>query len=194
MESILDYFKTLEQRPAERLAFLVGGLLFFWILEGAIPLIQPAYKRGKSRHAMINFSFTVMHLLIHTGLAVLVVLLADWCQRAHFGLVHWFQLNTIGIIVLSFFVFDFFIGWLVHFVEHKSFTLWRFHVVHHADNNVDATTGLRHHPVESVLRGAFFFMALILSGAPMYAVMIYQTFLYFLQPLHMPTSACPKAR
>ena len=31
--------------------------------------------------------------------------------------------------------------------------------------------------VESVLRGIFFFMALIVSGAPMYAVMIYQTFL-----------------
>ena len=192
MESILDYFKTLEQRPAERLGFLVGGLLFFWILEGAIPLIQPAYKRGKSRHAMINFSFTVMHLLIHTGLAVLVVLLADWCQRAHIGLVHWFKLNTIGIIVLSFFVFDFFIGWLVHFVEHKSFTLWRFHVVHHADNNVDATTGLRHHPVESVLRGAFFFMALIVSGAPMYAVMIYQTFLVFFTAFTHANISLPK--
>jgi sterol desaturase/sphingolipid hydroxylase (fatty acid hydroxylase superfamily) len=118
-----------------------------------------------------------MHLVIHTGLAVLVVLLADWCQRTSFGLVHWFKLNVIGTIILSFFVFDFFIGWLVHFVEHKTFFLWRFHIVHHADNNVDATTGLRHHPVESVLRGAFFFAALFLSGAPMYAVMIYQTFL-----------------
>jgi sterol desaturase/sphingolipid hydroxylase (fatty acid hydroxylase superfamily) len=48
-------------------------------------------------------------------------------------------------------------------------------MVHHADNNVDVTTGLRHHPIESVLRGLFFFAAILLSGAPMYAVMIYQT-------------------
>jgi sterol desaturase/sphingolipid hydroxylase (fatty acid hydroxylase superfamily) len=192
MESILDYFKTLEQRPVERLALLVGGLLFFWILEGAVPLLQPAYKKGKPRHAAINFSFTVIHLLIHTGLAVLVVMLADWCQRAGFGLVHWFHLNVVGTIILSFFVFDFFIGWLVHFVEHKSFTLWRFHVVHHADNNVDATTGLRHHPIESVLRGIFFFMALSLSGAPMYAVMIYQTFLVFFTAFTHANISLPK--
>ncbi|RYY00390.1 MAG: sterol desaturase family protein [Gammaproteobacteria bacterium] len=150
-EAILNYFKTLEQRPVERMAFLVGGLLFFWILEGAIPLFQSQYKKSKGKHAAVNFSFTVMHLLIHTGLAILVVLLADWCQQANFGLVHWLNLNVLGIILLSFFVFDFFIGWLVHFVEHKTFVLWRFHIVHHADNNVDATTGLRHHPIETFL-------------------------------------------
>ena len=192
MESILDHFKTLEQRPAERMAILVGGLLFFWILEGAIPLFQPAYKKGKGRHAAVNFSFTVMHLVIHTGLAVLVVLLADWCQRVHFGLVHWFDVNVLGILLLSFFVFDFFIGWLVHFVEHQTFSLWRFHLVHHADNNVDATTGLRHHPVESVLRGVFFFMALLVSGAPMYAVMIYQTFLVFFTAFTHANISLPK--
>lgn len=192
-ESILAYFKTLEQHPVQRMAFLVGGLLFFWILEGAIPLFQPRYKKTKARHAAVNFSFTVMHLVIHTGLAVLVVLLADWCQRAGFGLVHWLNLNTISTIILSFFVADFFIGWLVHYVEHQTFFLWRFHTVHHADNNVDATTGLRHHPVESVLRGVFFFAALIVSGAPMYAVMIYQTFLIFFTAFtHANISLPPK--
>jgi sterol desaturase/sphingolipid hydroxylase (fatty acid hydroxylase superfamily) len=191
-ETILDYFTTLEKHPVERMAFLVGGLLFFWILEGAIPLFQSNYKKSKSRHAIVNFSFTTMHLLIHTALAVLVVLLADWCQEANFGLVHWFNLPVIGIILLSFFVFDFFIGWLVHYVEHKSFLLWRFHVVHHADNNVDATTGLRHHPIESVLRGLFFFLAILVSGAPMYAIMIYQTFLVFFTAFTHANISLPK--
>ncbi len=70
---------------------------------------------------------------------------------------------------------DFFGGWLVHITEHKIKFLWKFHVVHHADNNVDVTTGLRHHPIESLLRGLFFFMGIIVSGATMYAVMIFQT-------------------
>lgn len=43
----INYFQDLEQRPAERLALLVGGLLFFWILEGAIPLVQLPYQKGK---------------------------------------------------------------------------------------------------------------------------------------------------
>lgn len=177
MEAIIEYFSTLEQRPLERLAFLVGGLLLFWIIEGSIPLVQMRYKRNKLRHAAVNFGFTVIHLVIHTFLAIIIVLLSDWCKTAGFGLVHWTGAGVGLTILISVLVLDFFGGWLVHITEHKVPLLWRFHVVHHADNNVDVTTGLRHHPVESVLRGLFFFMGILVSGAPMYAVMIFQTLL-----------------
>jgi sterol desaturase/sphingolipid hydroxylase (fatty acid hydroxylase superfamily) len=174
-KELIDHFSNLEKRPLERLAFLVGGLLLFWIIEGAIPLIQPAYKRTKLRHAGVNLGFTLMHLVIHTFLAVLIVLLSDWCGRQGFGLVYWTNAGIGTTILISFLVLDFFGGWLVHLTEHKLGWLWRFHLVHHADNNVDVTTGLRHHPVESVLRGLFFFAGILLSGAPMYAVMLFQT-------------------
>ena len=176
-EKIGQHFSTLEQRPLERMAFLVGGLLLFWIIEGSIPLLQMQYKKNKLRHATVNFSFTIMHLIIHTFLAILIIKISDWCRINEFGLVYWFNTNVAVTIVISFFVLDFFGGWLVHFTEHQIPILWRFHVVHHADNNVDVTTGLRHHPIESLLRGLFFFMGITLSGAPMYAVMIFQTLL-----------------
>src|SRR5688572_19150277 len=176
-DPIITYFQNLEQRPAERMAFLVGGLLIFWIIEGAIPLFQPRYKKNKWRHAAVNFSFTVMHLVIHTGLAIFIVLLSDWCSASGFGLVHWSGAGVAATIVIAFLLLDLIGGWTAHFVEHKSRLLWRFHLVHHADNNVDVTTGLRHHPLESVLRGLFFFMGIFVSGAPMYAVMIFQTLL-----------------
>ncbi len=176
-ESIIEHFSTLEQRPLERMAFLVGGLLLFWIIEGSIPLIQLNYKKNKLQHAAVNFGFTVIHLVIHTFLAIIIVKLSDWCKLYQFGLVYWLQVNIGITILISFLVLDFFGGWLVHITEHKIPFLWRFHVIHHADNNVDVTTGLRHHPVESVLRGMFFFMGIMVSGAPMYAVMIFQTIL-----------------
>jgi sterol desaturase/sphingolipid hydroxylase (fatty acid hydroxylase superfamily) len=176
-QNIIQYFSTLEQRPLERLGFLVGGLLIFWVIEGAIPLIQPQYKRNKVRHAAVNFAFTIIHLVIHTFLAVIIVLLSDWCKRNDFGIIHWMNASVWATIIISALVLDLFGGWMVHITQHKIFTLWRFHVVHHADNNVDVTTGLRHHPIESVLRGVFFFMGILLSGAPMYAVMIFQTLL-----------------
>lgn len=172
---MIQYFSTLEQRPLERLAFLVGGMLLLWLLEGAIPLLAPGYKKNKLRHAAVNFSFTLLHLLIHTGFAVFIVWLSGWTRDHDFGLVHWMGAGTVGAIVLSFFVLDFFGGWLVHLVQHKTAPLWRFHVIHHSDNNVDVTTGLRHHPFESVLRGLFFLAGVGLAGAPMYAVMIFQT-------------------
>src|SRR5437868_7327784 len=78
---------------------------------------------------------------------------------------------------ISFIPVDFFVGWLAHVGEQNVFLLWRFHAVHHADNDVDVTTGLRQHPIESVLRGIFFFMGIFASGSPVYAVMIYQTLL-----------------
>jgi len=174
---IIEHFQTLEQRPLERLVLLVGGMLVLWLVEGAIPFITLQYRKNKWRHAYINFSFTLIHLLIHTGFAVLIVLLSDQCKRYGLGIVHWTDANVIWTIVISFFVLDFFGGWLVHVVQHKTALLWRFHVIHHSDNNVDVTTGLRHHPMESVLRGIFFLVGVLVSGAPMYAVMIFQTLL-----------------
>jgi len=176
-DALIEYFSTLEQRPVERMAFLVGGLLFFWIIEGAIPLLPLGYKKSKTRHAAVNFGFTVIHLIIHTILALIIIKLSDWSRAEQFGLVYWFNASVLGTIIISFLVLDFFGGWLVHITEHKVPLLWRFHVVHHADNNVDVTTGLRHHPIESVLRGVFFFIGILVSGAPMYAVMIFQTIL-----------------
>ena len=178
-ETIIEFFSTLEQRPLERMAILVGGLLFFWIIEGAIPLLPMSYRKSKVRHAAVNFGFTVIHLIIHTFLALIIIFLSDWARDNQFGLVYWLNASVLWTIIVSFLALDFFGGWLVHITEHKVPLLWRFHVVHHADNNVDVTTGLRHHPIESVLRGLFFFMGIIVSGAPMYAVMIFQTILVF---------------
>jgi sterol desaturase/sphingolipid hydroxylase (fatty acid hydroxylase superfamily) len=175
---IRDYFDTLENHPVQRMIFLVGGLLIFWILEGAIPLIQLRYKKNKFRHAGINFVFTVIHLIIHTALAILIVMLSDWCRDRSFGIVYWTHANTsilfpiiIGVLALDF------SSWLVHWIMHKVRPLWGFHLIHHTDNTVDVTTGLRHHPGDSILRGIFFLLLIFVSGAPMYAVMIYQTLL-----------------
>jgi sterol desaturase/sphingolipid hydroxylase (fatty acid hydroxylase superfamily) len=176
-QNLIDHFQTLENRPVERLILLVSGMLILWAVEGAIPLITLQYKRTKWRHASVNLSFTIIHLLIHTGFAILIVLISDACRLNGFGLVNWFHASAFGSIIISFLVLDFFGGWLVHLVQHKTRILWRFHIIHHSDNNVDVTTGLRHHPVESVLRGVFFLFGVVVSGAPMYAVMIFQTLL-----------------
>ncbi|RYY53448.1 MAG: sterol desaturase family protein [Chitinophagaceae bacterium] len=173
-DKLLQYFSNLEQRPLERMGFLVGGLLFFWIIEGAIPLIPLRYKRRKIHHAAVNFGFTVIHLVIHTILAIFIVKLSDWCRGTGFGIIYWTGAGILAGIIISVLALDF-SSWLVHYVMHKSPLLWRFHLVHHSDNSVDVTTGLRHHPGDSLLRGLFFMLLIFVSGAPMYGVMIYQT-------------------
>ena len=173
-DRIIEHFSTLEHRPFERMAFLVGGLLLFWIIEGAIPLLPLRYKKNKLRHAGVNFIFTVIHLILHTGLAILIVLLSEWCLRTQFGIVYWTHANILMTVIIGVLALDF-SSWLIHFIMHKIRPLWRFHLIHHSDNNVDVTTGLRHHPGDSLLRGIFFILLIFISGAPMYSVMIYQT-------------------
>lgn len=171
---IIEHFQTLEQRPLERMAILVGGLLLFWIIEGAIPLVSLSYKKNKLRHASVNFVFTVLHLIIHTFLAILIIKLSDWCLHGGFGLVYWLNAGVLLTVIIGVLALDF-SSWLVHLVMHKVPLLWRFHLIHHSDTNVDVTTGLRHHPGDSLLRGIFFLLLIFISGAPMYSVMIYQT-------------------
>ena len=172
--NIIQHFQTLEQRPLERMAILVGGLLFFWILEGAIPLVSLHYKKNKLRHAGVNFVLTVLHLILHTGLAFIIIKLSDWCLHNQFGIVYWLNTGVLMTVIIAVLALDF-SSWLVHLIMHKNKFLWRFHLIHHSDTNVDVTTGLRHHPGDSLLRGIFFMLLILISGAPMYSVMIYQT-------------------
>ena len=116
--NIIEHFQTLEQRPLERMIILVGGLMFFWIIEGAIPLFSLQYKKHKLRHGGVNFIFTVLHIVLHTGLAVFIVQLSDWCLRNGVGLVHWFNTGIVMTIIIGVLALDF-SSWLVHLVMHK---------------------------------------------------------------------------
>jgi len=66
-------------------------------------------------------------------------------------------------------------AYLVHFIEHKVPWMWKFHIVHHSDKNVDVTTGLRHHPGETVFRILFTILGVYISGASIGMVMLYQS-------------------
>jgi sterol desaturase/sphingolipid hydroxylase (fatty acid hydroxylase superfamily) len=63
--------------------------------------------------------------------------------------------------------------YVLHRLEHRVFLLWRFHAVHHADMDVDASTGLRHHPGEFAWNS--FIMVVVLSGtgAPAWLIPVY---------------------
>ena len=68
---------------------------------------SPASKKSKRPYASTKATLRVGEAVgrsMRTSLIaiVLVVLLADWCQRVNFGFVHWLQLNVWGIVLLSF--------------------------------------------------------------------------------------------
>ena len=68
---------------------------------------------------------------------------------------------------------------LVVYLQHRLFHvvpfLWRFHKVHHADNDVDVTTGLRFHTLSMVFSMGVKMSAAVLLGASPLAVLVSET-------------------
>tara|TARA_B100000768_G_C11258985_1_gene367833 strand:+ start:909 stop:1745 length:837 start_codon:yes stop_codon:yes gene_type:complete len=172
LETIINYFETIPS--AHRSLILVGGITFFWLLEGAIPLFKFDYKKWK--HAFPNLFLTFTTIIINFALAFLLLKTADWVQVNNFGLINWLPDMPIGLYaVLGILFLDFFGAYLAHFTEHKVKMLWMVHLVHHSDHKVDTTTANRHHPIESVIRFSFTLIGVFVVGAPIAIVMLYQS-------------------
>lgn len=172
MEALINYFETIPS--LHRSLILVGGLTFFWLLEGSLPLFRFKYKKWK--HAVPNIFFTITTIIVNFGLAFLLVGTADWVKEHQFGIINWIpNLPLWAYVLLGVLLLDFIGAYLAHYVEHKVKPLWMVHLVHHSDHNVDTTTANRHHPLESVIRFAFTLAGVFIVGTPIAIVFLYQS-------------------
>lgn len=172
MQDLIHYFETIPS--LHRSLILVGGLTIFWLIESAVPLFKFNYKKWK--HAWPNIFFTLTTVIINFVLAFLLLKSADWVTANNFGIINWLPAIPLWLYVfLGVLLLDFFGAYLAHLVEHKVSILWMVHLVHHTDHNVDTTTANRHHPIESVIRFTFTLIGVILVGAPIGIVMLYQS-------------------
>ena len=172
MEQLIHYFETIPS--LHRSGILVGGLTFFWILEGSLPLFKFGYNKWK--HALPNLFFTFTTILINFTLAFLLLKTADWVSVNEFGLLNWLPEMPLWVyVILGVLLMDFVGAYLPHFTEHKVPPLWMVHLVHHSDHKVDTTTANRHHPLESIIRYVFTLAGVFIIGAPIGIVMLYQS-------------------
>lgn len=172
METLINYFETIPS--LHRSLILVGGLTFFWLLEGSLPLMNFKYKKWK--HALPNIFFTLTTIIINFGLAFLLLGTADWVTENQFGIINWLpSIPLWAYVLLGVLLLDFIGAYLAHYVEHKVKPLWMVHLVHHTDHNVDTTTANRHHPLESVIRFAFTLAGVFIIGTPIAIVFLYQS-------------------
>jgi len=75
-------------------------------------------------------------------------------------------------MVLSFIVLDFFGQYFIHVCLHHNRWLWKLHLVHHSDTEVDASTGTRHHPGDILVRESLIFCVIMVFGiAPQWYVL-----------------------
>ena len=172
MESLLNYFENIPS--LHRSFILVGGLTFFWVLEGLFPLFRFNYK--KWRHAAPNIFFTITTIIINFALAFLLLKSSDFVSDNQFGILNWLPNIPVWLfITLGVLLMDLIGAYLPHYLEHKIKPLWMIHLVHHTDHKVDTTTANRHHPLESIIRYTFTLIGVFVIGAPIGIVMLYQS-------------------
>lgn len=193
METILSYFESIPS--SHRSAILVGGIAFFWLIEYIIPLVRFNYK--KVNHAGINIFFTLTTIVVNFVLAFLLFEASEWTVANKFGILQWIDLQFPDLsawwfVLIGVAALDFFGAWLAHYVEHRIPVLWRFHLVHHSDTYVDTTTANRHHPGESVIRFVFTLVGVVIVGAPVAIIMLYQSISVVLSQFNHANIALPK--
>jgi len=64
-----------------------------------------------------------------------------------------------------------------HRLFHKVPALWRLHKVHHADLDIDVTTGVRFHPLEILLSMVVKLLAVLVIGPPALAILLFEILL-----------------
>src|SRR5215471_2853824 len=94
----------------------------------------------------------------------IVAPLQRFAERRRVGLLRWLPLPKPVRVVLGFLFLDYTL-YLWHWMNHRSPFLWRFHSVHHADLDLDASTGIRFHAGELALAAGFRVAQVVLIGA-----------------------------
>jgi len=171
MEDILQYFENISIN--DRSLLLIGSLAFFLLLETGIPLFQ--FNYSKFKHAFLNIFFTITTLIINVFGAFLILMAIDFNVKNNTGLLNLFSMPLWLNGLLGLLLLDLIGAWFIHWIEHRFKWLWKFHLIHHTDPYIDVTSGLRHHPVESIFRLLFTALAVFLSGASFGIVMLYQS-------------------
>ncbi len=115
-------------------------------------------------------------LLVRLVFPVLAVNMAIKAQQSGWGLLNNFDLPyglkfVIGIVALDLTIY------LQHVMFHAIPTLWRLHMVHHADLDYDMTTGLRFHPIEVMLSMGIKIAVVAALGPPAIAVFVFEILL-----------------
>lgn len=189
MESIIDYFNQIPS--SHRSAILVGGITLFSLLETGIPQQKLDYNRWK--HAGINIFFTLSTIVINFFLAFILLEGSVWAVQNKFGILQWLPQMPIGLYMITgLLLLDLIGAYFVHWTEHKVKWMWRFHLIHHTDQNVDTTSANRHHPGESVFRFIFTTAGAVLAGADWWIIMLYQSLSVVLSQLNHANIRLPE--
>ena len=158
-----------------RLAFFFGILLIIGLFEILAP--RRRLTTSKASRWFGNLGVVVIStVLLRVVFPITAVQLAFWTDQKGWGIFNTLDLPYWTVVVVSIILLDFII-YVQHVMFHAIPTLWRFHMMHHADLDYDLTTGIRFHPIEILISMVIKFGAIVVLGAPALAVVLFEIIL-----------------
>ncbi|MGB3457167.1 MAG: sterol desaturase family protein [Litorimonas sp.] len=162
----------MDSLTALRLGVFVGVMLLFIALEALFPArrrVLPRMARWRT-----NLSLSVLGSVTGALMApVLAVAVAAFASVQGWGLFNRLSLDPwiegmIAVVLLDLAI------WAQHVAFHHVPWLWRLHSVHHTDRDLDATTGVRFHPVEIGLSLLWKALVILALGPSVVAVIVFE--------------------
>ena len=173
VEALVDW--VLAYEPELRLAVFAGifALMAFWEFLAERRELQSARPgRWWANLALSASGSLVVRLLFPTA----AMGFALFAEHRDSGLLQHMPLPLGVAVVVSIVLLDLAI-YAQHVVFHAVPWLWRLHMVHHSDTDVDVTTGIRFHPFEILLSLAWKAFVILLLGPPLVAVVLFEVLL-----------------
>jgi sterol desaturase/sphingolipid hydroxylase (fatty acid hydroxylase superfamily) len=158
-----------------RFAAFAGLLIAFAGLEAALPrrrLGAPKPRRWFANLAIVAIGAATLKLAFHFVMPALAVGAALFAEGRGWGLLNATSWPLWLKGLLAFLALDCLIYWQHRLLHIEPF--WRLHLMHHADLDLDASSGLRFHPLEIVFSMALKMLAILLIGAPAIAVLAFE--------------------
>jgi len=134
-------------------------------------------KLGRRTRWSGNIGIVIVDaVLVRLVFPITAVGLALVAEARGWGLFYVLDLPTWVSVPLAVMALDLAI-YLQHVLFHAVPTLWRLHRMHHADLELDVTTGTRFHPIEIILSMGIKLGAVAAMGVPAVAVLAFEVLL-----------------
>jgi sterol desaturase/sphingolipid hydroxylase (fatty acid hydroxylase superfamily) len=155
---------------------IAGGFALLTTLEVLSPLRRTV--EGKMRRLARNLSVGAVSLAVVTVLeTLLLVPAARWAYVHHLGILNTLALPGMASLLLAVILLDYSLWWW-HWASHSIDFLWRFHIAHHIDRDLDASTALRFHFGELSLSMIYRLGQIAIIGPSSQAIWVWQTILF----------------
>ena len=157
----------------------IGSYLTALVIMATWEFLAP--RRPLTASKLCRWGGNLTIVLLNTAIARLffmggVVAVAALAQERGWGLFNLIDEPAWLEVGLSIVLLDFIIYWQ-HQVFHYVPVLWRFHMMHHSDLDLDVSSGVRFHPVEIVISTMVKAVSVLLLGVSPLAVVLFEIIL-----------------